>query len=77
LVFYQRWGVNTELIPYSRGTQIFITSRSHHKILDIRSVMYSKFHTEDTQTEGATVHSRRDGDTAPGIWAPLPYSVVR
>jgi hypothetical protein len=47
-------GVNAELIPYSRGTQIFVTSRSHHKILD-RSVMYNKFHTEDSQAVGATV----------------------
>lgn len=48
-------GVNAELIPYSRGTQISITSGGHHKILDARFVMYSKFHTDDPQTEGATV----------------------
>jgi len=48
-------GVNAELIPYSRGTQIFITSRRHHKILDVRCVAYSKFHTEHPRTVGATV----------------------
>ena len=46
----------TKFMVSSRYPKIFQTSRSHLKIVDTRRATRNKFHTQDPQILGATVH---------------------
>ena len=58
-------------LTFMQGLRDFQKSNSHLKILGVRRVKRSKFHTEDPQILGATVQNVVGGDElAPGSFHP-------